>query len=136
MICTALGGVALALAACESMRSGGGLPVGAEVDFERHVKPVLEFRCLQCHNREAMPGRLSLETRELAMTEGAHGRAIVPGDPDNSRLLNYINAPRDSAVAMPHVGHSVPDDDVETLREWIAAGAEWPDGEAGQLRPR
>ena len=112
------------------------LPVGAEVDFERHVKPVLEQNCLRCHNRAAMPDRVSFESKELAMRPGLRGRAIVPGDPDASRMVNFINAPRDQAVAMPKVGHEIPPEDAETIREWIAAGAHWPEGDAGRLGPR
>jgi len=124
----------MALAACETTKSD--LPVGAEVDFERHVKPVLEKNCLECHNRAATPDRTSFESRELAMQSGRNGRAIVPGDPDASRMVNFINAPRGQAVAMPKVGHVISEEDAETIREWIAAGAEWPDGDAGRLRPR
>jgi len=112
------------------------LPVGDEVDFVRHIKPILEGRCVQCHNRRSMPDRISFETRALALRPGKHGRAIIPGNPDESRLLNFLNAPRDTAVAMPRVGHDVSAEEIETIREWIAAGAKWPDGSAGTLVPR
>ena len=125
------GGLAVIFVACETTKPD--LPVGAEVDFERHVKPVLEKNCLICHNRAATPGRTSFETRELAMHPGRNGPAIIPGDPDSSRMVNFINAPRDQGVAMPKVGHVISEEDAETIREWIAAGAEWPEGEAGRL---
>ena len=112
------------------------LPVGEKVDFERHIKPILEDRCVQCHNRQSMPDGVSFETRKLALMSGGHGSAIIPGDPDSSRLLNFINAPRGTAVAMPREGHDVSVEEVETLREWIAAGASWPGGPEGTLVPR
>jgi hypothetical protein len=126
--------VAASLSGCAVFQED--LPVGDEVDFSRHIKPILERNCLQCHNRQSMPERTSFETRELALKQGKHGYAIIPGDPDNSRIVNFINAPRDTLEAMPRTRHVVSVEDAETIREWIAAGARWPDGPAGQLRPR
>lgn len=124
---------AMAISGCSSLHQE--LPVGAEVDFDQHIKPILESRCLQCHNSQSMPGRISFESREQAFAPGKYGRAIIPGDPDSSRMVSFINAPRDTAEAMPQVGHEISTDEAETIREWIAAGAEWPAGEQGQLRP-
>ena len=112
------------------------LPVGDEVDFERHVKPILKARCLGCHNKRSMPGRTSFESRQDAFAPGSHGSAIIPGDPDNSRIVNFINAPRDTAEGMPREGHQVTAEEAETIREWIAAGADWPDGPEGRLSPK
>ena len=119
---------------CAGLRND--LPVGDQVDFKRHIKPILEDRCVKCHTRQSMPDRVSFETRALALMPGKHGRAIIPGDPDNSRLLNFINAPRDTAVAMPRAGHDVSAEEAETIREWIAAGARWPEGPEGTLVPQ
>lgn len=128
-----LGLLTAVIAGCSTLQDSE--PVGDQVDFVRHIKPILQERCVQCHNKTSMPQRISFESRELAMQEGARGRAIIPGDPDNSRIVNFINAPRDTVVAMPRTGHDVTAAEAETIREWIAAGAKWPDGPAGQLRP-
>ena len=129
-----LGFVLVVVSGCASMR--GDLPVGDEVDFVRHIKPILEGRCIQCHNRSSMPARVSFESRELALAPGKRGRAIVPGDPDSSLVVNFINAPRDTQEAMPRTGHEVSEQEAETIREWIAAGAAWPNGPQGHLSPR
>ena len=126
--------LAMALSGCASLRDD--LPVGDEVKFAEHIKPILEARCLQCHNKRSMPERISFESREQAFAGGKHGRAIIPGDPDNSRMVNFINAPRDTAEAMPKIGHEISAEEAETIREWIAAGAQWPTGADGQLVPR
>ncbi|MGI9244324.1 MAG: c-type cytochrome domain-containing protein [Verrucomicrobiales bacterium] len=125
--------LAMAFSGCTSL--DGDLPVGDEVDFVQHIKPILEERCIQCHNAGSMPGRLSFESREQAFATGKHGRAIVPGDPDSSRMVSFINAPRDSAEAMPRAGHQISAEEAETIREWIAAGAKWPTGEPGHVHP-
>ena len=43
------------------------------VDFLTQVKPVLEAKCVMCHNRQALPGHMSLENRSEAMRSGALG---------------------------------------------------------------
>ena len=127
-----LGLLVTGFGACAAFRDE--LPVGDEVEFSRHIKPILEERCLQCHNQRAAPERVSFESRELALASGRHGTAIIPGDPDNSRMVNFINAPRDTAEAMPRTEHVISQEEAETIREWIAAGAVWPSGPEGQLR--
>ena len=134
MLCRSLaaGILLVSLSACATL-GDEDLPVGDEVDFVRHIKPILEGRCVRCHNAATMPELTSFETRAQALAPGKHGRAIIPGDPDNSRIVNFVNAPRDTEVAMPRAGHEVPAEEAETLREWIAAGAQWPEGSEGRL---
>ncbi len=102
------------------------------VRFERHVKPVLEAKCLACHQVEAMPGRLSLESREAALRSGTLGVFIVPGRPESSRFLQ--NLTKAHAVAMPPVGETLTREEEQLLTRWIAQGAEWPAGADGRLR--
>ena len=125
--------LAMVISGCTSLDRD--LPVGDEVDFVQHIKPILEERCIQCHHAGSTPGQISFESREQAFAPGKHGRAIVPGDPDSSRMVSFINAPRDTAEAMPRDGHQISVEEAETIREWIAAGANWPSGEPGQVRP-
>lgn len=101
------------------------------VRFERHVKPVLEAKCLACHQVEAMPGRLSLESREAALRSGTLGTFILPGRPQDSRFLQNLS--KAHAVAMPPVGETLTREEEQLLTRWIAQGAEWPAGAAGRL---
>jgi uncharacterized membrane protein len=106
--------------------------LGGRVRFERHVKPVLEAKCLACHQSEAMPGRLSLESREAALRSGTLGVFILPGRPQDSRFLQNLS--KAHAVAMPPVGETLTREEEVLLERWIAQGAEWPAGAAGRLR--
>ena len=133
-LCLLFAAATFATAGCSVFKSD--LPVGDQVDFERHIKPIIEGRCVKCHNQSSMPDRISFETRELALAPGKHGHAIIPGNPDESRMLNFINAPKDTAEAMPRSRHEVSAEESETIREWIAAGAKWPAGEKGRLRAK
>ncbi|MBL8842940.1 MAG: PSD1 domain-containing protein [Planctomycetes bacterium] len=106
---------------------------GDAPDFERVVAPLLETRCLACHSDAAAKGGLSLESFEGARRGGKSGEAaLVAGDPDGSALIEAIT-PRVAAdgarkARMPKGGAPLADGEIAALRDWIAAGAAWPEG--------
>ena len=64
------------------------LPAFAAVDFEKDVKPILEFNCVRCHNPKGTEFEkgdtdLNLTTHETA-TEAKS--TIVAGDASKSKL--------------------------------------------------
>lgn len=104
------------------------------VDFLTHVKPVLEAKCVMCHNREALPGHMSLENRAEAMRSGALGTFIVPGSPDSSLLVSHVEDAHSKMSVMPAVGERLTDDEHSILKKWVKEGARWPAGAAGFLK--
>lgn len=102
---------------------------GAGPDFNREVRPILAKHCLKCHGpddgkREA---GLRLDVREAALRAADSGKLpIVPGQPQRSELIRRIQA-KDEDVRMPppHTKDSLTATEQETLRQWIAAGAEY-----------
>lgn len=103
------------------------------VDFSRHVKPLLEAKCVACHNQDALPGHMSLASREEALRTRALGGYIVPGQPDRSLLIANLQSVHAAVKVMPAVGETLTSEEVALLRRWIAQGAPWPDGAAGRL---
>lgn len=93
------------------------------VSFKDHVQPILEERCLHCHNTATMPGKFSLATRSAAF----EGSRIVPGDSGASTLIIALTT-GNHALAMPAVGMAPPEVEIDVLRRWIDAGAVWPEG--------
>src|SRR5687768_9295990 len=65
---------------------------GVAPDFERDVAPVLVQHCLDCHQPTKKSGELNLATLESALAGGDEGAALVPGNPENSHLLERIEA--------------------------------------------
>jgi uncharacterized membrane protein len=102
------------------------------VDFAMHVKPILEHRCVMCHNRETMKGRMNLDDRRQALRTGAIGRDIVPGYPEISLLYTNMVSHRNSSV-MPVVGVRATAEECAIIAKWIKEGAHWPTGVAGTL---
>jgi hypothetical protein len=93
--------------------------------FTRQVAPVLQKRCLGCHNAQKRRGGLNLSTRQGLLQGGETGPAIVPGDASKSLLVQVISGPEPQ---MPKQGGPLQLDETTALRRWIDAGAAWPEG--------
>ncbi len=96
-----------------------------KVDFGREVRPLLAKRCYSCHGPDKAKGGLRLNVRDAALAEldsGAH--AIVPGDVENSELVNRV-ASTDKSDRMPPEGAPLSSEQVDLLRRWVAQGAVW-----------
>lgn len=104
------------------------------VDFTAHVKPVLEAKCVMCHNRKALPGHGSLENRKEAVRSGALGAYIVPGHPESSLLVANVKSAHQKVSVMPAVGERLTPDEYAILTKWVKEGAQWPAGAAGTLK--
>jgi mono/diheme cytochrome c family protein len=94
------------------------------VDFARDIQPILSGKCVRCHGPDKAEAGLRLDDRAIAVSElesGSH--AILPSDPDQSELLRRVSAQDEP---MPPEGERLTDAQVSLLRQWIAAGAQWP----------
>src|SRR5438874_10014007 len=66
-------------------------PAGIEF-FEKKVRPVLVEHCYQCHSQSSkkLKGGLRLDSRAAMLRGGDSGPAVVPGRPDQSRLIDAV----------------------------------------------
>ncbi len=100
---------------------------GEGPDFERDIAPILVKRCLECHNDRHSEGGLILTTAARALAGGDSGPVIEAGKPAESFLVARVEAGE-----MPPLKKGLPQKlaagEVELLRQWIAAGARWPEG--------
>jgi len=138
----------LLLASCTTPSDSETKPMGANVlskdaihaaktgpvDFVTHVKPVLEAKCVMCHNRKALPGHGSLENRQEAVRTGELGAYIQPGHPEYSLLVADVKTAHQKLTVMPAVGERLTPDEVAILTKWVKEGAKWPAGKAGTLK--
>ncbi len=99
-----------------------------EVDYNFHVKPILSDRCFACHGPDAQKrkGDLRLDTEEgayAALASGA-GHAIVPGNIQNSELVDRILSD-DPERVMPPPESNLNLNAIEkaTIIKWIEQGA-------------
>jgi hypothetical protein len=64
------------------------------------VRPVLVEKCQKCHGPDKQKAALRLDTSADAMAGSEHGKIIVPGDPEKSRLIEVITS-KDPDEKMP-----------------------------------
>jgi len=102
--------------------------VTAAPDFTRDVAPILEVNCVRCHNPEKAKGKLQLHTRAAALKGGKEGAAYVAGDAKASELIRRVMLPVEDDEFMPHQGDPLPKEQLQILKQWVAGGAEWPEG--------
>ncbi|WP_206107790.1 PSD1 and planctomycete cytochrome C domain-containing protein [Paludisphaera rhizosphaerae] len=104
-------------------------PVGAKVDFNRDVRPILSDACFACHGfdeKERKAG-LRLDTHEGAIAKLKSGdAAVVPGDLENSGLIFRVETD-DAEMVMPpkKSGKELTPAQIDVLKRWIAQGAPW-----------
>lgn len=98
---------------------------GAQIDFNRDVKPLLRTRCYGCHGPEQQMGSLRLDQKERAMIAGRGAPAIVPGNSAESLMYRRISSGR-LGPQMPLTG-PLSAGEIATLKAWIDQGAKWPD---------
>jgi len=117
-VATACGGLFAAATAAEPA-----------IDFNRDIRPILSDRCFACHgpDHEDRQAGLRLDLREAATAALDSGAtALIPGDLAASELVARITS-TDADVVMPppHFGKPITPAEAETLKRWIAAGAEY-----------
>lgn len=92
--------------------------------FEEKILPVLKKHCYECHSSDAkkLESGLKLDTRQGLLRGGEMGVVIVPGKPDESRLLKAL---RYEKLEMPPAA-KLPGDIADDFEEWIRRGANDP----------
>lgn len=102
-------------------------PLTAAVEFTRDVQPILNKNCIACHGGVKEAGGVSFIFRDQVLGKGESGKpVVVPGNPDASEMIARITTDDlDDLMPQPDHGPRLNDQDVETLRQWIAEGAPW-----------
>lgn len=106
-------------------------PTNAVVEFgekttvyQGAVQPVLEAKCITCHNDKKMKGGLNLSSFQVAAKGGKSGAAWVSGDPDKSLMIERMLLDMDNKEHMPPKGKAqLSAAEILLFKEWIRAGA-------------
>ena len=94
--------------------------------FEKSVRPVLVDKCYTCHSADTnAKGGLRVDDRNGLLAGGNGGAAVVPGDPENSLLIQAVSY-GDGNLKMPPK-KKLSEQQIADLTKWIADGAAWPE---------
>ncbi len=89
--------------------------------FTKHVKPILESKCLRCHGGKKIESDFDLSDREGLLKGGQIGNSVVPGKSRESQLVKLITHAKEPH--MPQGGDRLPDSAIAKIIEWIDLGA-------------
>ncbi len=103
--------------------AGSGVANAADL-FRDRVVPVIQRRCLICHNSLDHKGGFAIQAREELTKSGF----IEEGKPRESHLLTVLRSQDGKRPVMPKNGEPLKVDEVAAIEKWIAEGAKWPDG--------
>ena len=99
----------------------------SEVDslyvFEDLIFPVLEEKCITCHNENRAYGGLNMNAFESMMEGGNSGSGIQKGKPYESLIYKRISFPQDHPKFMPPAGVPMSYDQIAIMEWWIDKGA-------------
>lgn len=112
-------------------------PSAADLEFfEKRIRPVLAEHCYECHSAKTdkIKGGLHLDSREGLLIGGDSGAAVIPGEPDKSRLIVGVGYESEE-LQMPPAG-KLPAEKVADLKEWVRRGAFFPKSEGGAVAKR
>ncbi len=104
----------------------GSLSLQADepLSYNRDVRPILAANCFACHGPDSAARQADLRLDQKAVAEEM--KAIVPGKPEESEILKRITSHDPEEVMPPPASKkSITPAQIETLRQWIASGAEY-----------
>ncbi|MBX7167893.1 MAG: PSD1 and planctomycete cytochrome C domain-containing protein [Pirellulales bacterium] len=102
--------------------------MGDELDYAREIQPILLQHCVACHGADEQNGSLRLDTATGLAAGGSSGPAIVAQRPEASRLYLAITHQGDATPMPPEDQPPLAPEEIERIRQWIAAGAVLPEG--------
>ena len=99
------------------------LPASAEGDGPPDwddASVVFVRRCTMCHSKLGAARGLQLDSYAAALAGSQRGAVLLPGDPDASELMLRLRG--ESPPRMPFLGPPLPQDEIDVIERWIAAG--------------
>jgi len=123
---------ALTLAAAASLPGNSARAADdAGVEFyEKKVRPVLAAHCYKCHGPEKQEAGLQVDSVAAMLRGGDQGASIVPGNPDESLLVEGIKYDNLDFQMPPK--QKLADAEIAAIVEWIKQGAPAPKDDARQ----
>ncbi|MGI9244338.1 MAG: c-type cytochrome domain-containing protein, partial [Verrucomicrobiales bacterium] len=93
------------------------------VSYYRDIRPVFQANCVGCHQPSKDSGDYVMTDFARLLGGGEEGVAIVPGNPDESYLVNEITPGADGKAEMPKKKDPLHEIELGLIRRWISEGA-------------
>lgn len=95
------------------------------VDFAQQVRPIFLKYCAECHGAKEQKSGFRADLGSAVLEGGNSGKAVEPGKPEESLLLQSLIGGED-VVAMPPKDPKPSAEEIGLIRQWIIEGAKVP----------
>lgn len=102
--------------------------------YSKQIQPFLNKYCVECHPADNPDGGLSLHNFKALMAGGEHGKALVPGKADESRIVRMVEG-KTSPKMPPRKSPQPKADELPLLRAWVNGGAKDDSGKGQSALP-
>lgn len=92
--------------------------------YNTQVKPIFDSKCLICHDGNRAKAGFDITTSEALLRGGKNGKAIIPGNAEESLLYQMIAYQHEPY--MPFKLPKLKDEEIALIKKWIDAGALTP----------
>jgi sugar lactone lactonase YvrE len=100
------------------------------VDYAAKISPLWQEHCLDCHSHDDPDGDLVMETFASLMKGGKAGKAVIPGNAQDSLLVKFLEGRSGKTgknqFMPPGKRDHLKSDEIALIRAWIDAGAPAP----------
>lgn len=91
--------------------------------YEEVIAPILNNKCVSCHNPKKTKGGLLLHNAEAILKGGENGEVLLAKNSDNSELYHRMTLPMEDDEHMPPDGKTQPTkEEIKLVGSWIDAG--------------
>lgn len=102
------------------------VPLEEAVVYTDLVSPILENKCMSCHNQNTAKGGLVLENQEFLLKGGKDGKLWDSTQENMGLLMSRIHLPREEKKHMPPANkEQLTDEETAVLYAWIKGGADF-----------
>jgi uncharacterized membrane protein len=102
------------------------VPFEEAIVYTDMVRPILEEKCISCHNSKKAKGELVMESEELLLKGGKTGKLWDTTASDFGLMMQRIHLPLEQKKHMPPRGKpQLTADELEIITQWIKKGADF-----------
>ncbi|MEX0846059.1 MAG: T9SS type A sorting domain-containing protein [Balneolaceae bacterium] len=95
----------------------------AQVDYDDEIQPIFNQNCVSCHGGTSGVTLSSYDAVMNSVGDQYGTDIVVPGEPDESPLVDKIETNPDFGVRMPQGGPNLSNEEINLIRDWIEEGA-------------
>jgi len=95
--------------------------------FVEKVRPIFESHCFECHGPKKQKGGLRMDSKAWLFNGSEDKWTVLPKRAGESLIVHRVELDRLEPDAMPPDGDGLSADEKALIRQWIDAGADYPD---------